>query len=215
MKVIGITGGVGSGKSALLAYIKEHYSCRIILADQAAHQVKEPGQPCYEKLVELLSKEILDEDGTIHKEKMAAKIFSDEKLLEAVNAMIHPAVKEMILSEIQKERIKGEVQYFFVEAALLIEGGYLKIVDEMWYIYAEEKVRRQRLSLSRGYSEEKIDSIMASQLSEAEFRECCNVVIDNSRSLEEAIRQIDRELGSDIETKKKTEERSLITEGKK
>ena len=194
MKVIGITGGVGSGKSALLAYIKEHYNCRIILADQAAHQVKEPGQPCYGKLVELLSEEILDKDGTIHKGKMAEKIFSDEKLLEAVNAIIHPAVKELILGEIKKERRKGEVRYFFVEAALLIEDGYLDIVDEMWYIYTEEKVRRNRLSLSRGYSEEKINSIMASQLSETEFRKHCKVVIDNSGSLEEAFEQIDREL---------------------
>lgn len=194
MKVIGITGGVGSGKSALLAYIKENYNCRIILADQAAHQVKEPGQPCYEKLVELLSEEILDENGTIHKEKMAEKIFSDGKLLEAVNAIIHPAVKELILGEIQKERTKGEIRYFFVEAALLIECGYLNIVDEMWYIYAQEQVRRNRLSLSRGYSEDKIDSIMASQLSEAEFRKNCKVVIDNSGNLEEAFQQIDREL---------------------
>lgn len=194
MKVIGITGGVGSGKSALLAYIKEHYSCRIILADEAAHQVKEPGQPCYEKLVELLSGDILNEDGTIHKGKMAEKIFGDRKLLEAVNAIIHPAVKELILDQIQKERIKGEIQFFFVEAALLIEGGYLNLVDEMWYIYAEENVRRKRLFSSRGYSEEKIDSIMASQLSETEFRKHCRVVIDNSGSLEEAARQIDREL---------------------
>ena len=194
MKVIGITGGVGSGKSALLAYIKEHYNCRIILADEAAHQVKEPGQPCYEKLVALLSGDILNEDGTIHKGKMAAQIFSDGKLLEAVNAIIHPAVKELILGEIQRERTKGEIRYFFVEAALLIEDGYLNIVDEMWYVYAQEQVRRNRLSLSRGYSEEKIDSIMAAQLSEEEFRKHCKVVIDNSGNLEEAFQQIDREL---------------------
>lgn len=194
MKVIGITGGVGCGKSALLAYIKEHYNCRIILADQAAHQVEEPGQPCYEKLIAILSEDILNEDGTIHKGKMAEKIFKDEKLLEAVNAIIHPAVKVLILDEIQKERRKGEVRYFFVEAALLIEDGYLDIVDEMWYIYAKEQVRRERLHLSRGYSEEKIDAIMASQLSEEDFRKYCKVVIDNSGSLEEAFEQIDREL---------------------
>ena len=82
MKVIGITGGVGSGKSALLSYIKEKYNCEIILADEAAHRLKEPGQPCYDKLVELLTEEILDEDGMINKAKMAAKIFQSEKLLE-------------------------------------------------------------------------------------------------------------------------------------
>ncbi len=79
MKVIGITGGVGSGKSVLLDYIGRKYKCRIILADEAAHKVKEPGQPCYKKLVSLLSAEILNEDGTIHKGKMAGKIFESKE----------------------------------------------------------------------------------------------------------------------------------------
>ena len=63
MKVIGITGGVGSGKSALLKYIAKNYNCRVILADEVAHQAKEPGQPCYEELIKLLSSDILNEDG--------------------------------------------------------------------------------------------------------------------------------------------------------
>ena len=163
MKVIGITGGVGAGKSALLTYIAEHYNCKIVLADEVAHKVKEPGTVCYEKLVALLSEEILNEDGTIHKSKMAEKIFASEEILEQVNAIIHPAVKEWILREIEKERNNGELDFFFVEAALLIEDGYLYIVDEMWYIYAREEVRRARLKASRNYSDEKIDSIFAKQ----------------------------------------------------
>ena len=97
MRVIGITGGVGSGKSALLHYIAQNYNCKIILADEVAHRVKEPGQPCYEKLVELMSSDILNADGTIHKGRMAAKIFESEELLGKVNKIIHPAVKEAIL----------------------------------------------------------------------------------------------------------------------
>ncbi len=170
MKVIGITGGVGSGKSALLAYIGGHYNCKILLADEAAHRVKEPGKPCYEKLTALLSKEILHKDGTIDKGRMAAKIFSDEKLLAKVNAIIHPAVKELI-------------------------------VDEMWYIYADKKKKKKRLLSSRGYSEEKIDSIMATQLSEEEFRKYCKVVIDNNGSLLEAYGQIDQELEEGMKEK--------------
>lgn len=195
MKVIGITGGVGSGKSALLAYIKENYNCEIILADEAAHKVKEPGQPCYDKLVTLLSEEILEPDGTINKGRMAEKIFQSEELLEQVNAIIHPAVKEMILEEVAVQRKAGKVKFFFIEAALLIEDGYLNIVDEMWYIYAREDVRRERLKKSRNYTDAKIDAIMDSQLEEAEFRKHCKVVIDNSGSLDAAYEQIDRKLG--------------------
>lgn len=195
MKVIGITGGVGSGKSALLGYIKEKYSCRLILADEAAHRVKEPGQPCYDKLVELLSEDILNRDGTIDKNRMAARIFGSEELLRQVNQIIHPAVRELILQEIALAAAEKEIRFFFIEAALLIEGGYLKIVDEMWYIYAREEVRKQRLRDTRGYSDDKIESIMRSQLREDEFRKHCTVVIDNSGSLEDAYRQIDAKLG--------------------
>lgn len=195
MKVIGITGGVGSGKSALLSYIKGKYDCEIILADEAAHRVKEPGQPCYQKLIELLTDDILNEDGTINKKEMAAKIFESDELLEKVNAIIHPAVKEMVLQEITRLKKEGNTCFFFIEAALLIECGYLNIVDEMWYIYAREDIRRKRLKESRNYTDEKINAIMDSQLKEEEFRKYCKVVIDNSGSLEDAYEQIDRELG--------------------
>lgn len=195
MRVIGITGGVGSGKSALLNYLVQNYNCKVIMADEVAHRVKEPGQPCYEKLVELLSSDILNEDGTIHKGRMAARIFESDELLKKVNEIIHPAVKTMILDEITEARAKGELDFLFLEAALLIEDGYLNIVDEMWYIYAREDVRRLRLISSRCYSDEKIDAIMKSQLTEEEFRKHCIVTIDNSGSLKEACRQIDMKLG--------------------
>lgn len=195
MKVIGITGGVGSGKSALLKYMEENYNCKVILADEVAHKVKEPGQPCYEKLIALLSTDILNKDGTIHKGRMAEKIFEAEDLLEEVNKIIHPAVKEVILRDITDARDRGVYDFLFLEAALLIEDGYLNIVDEMWYIYTREDLRRKRLKSSRNYSDEKIDAIMESQLTEEEFRKYCGVMIDNSDSLESACRQIDMKLG--------------------
>ena len=193
--MIGITGGVGAGKSALLQYIKEKYCCKILMADEIAHKVKEPGQACYEAIVSLLSPEILEEDGTIHRGKMAVKIFGSEELLQKVNNLIHPAVKKMILDEITVAKAEGKLDFLFVEAALLIEDGYLDIVDEMWYIYAREEVRRRRLKESRNYTDEKIDAIMKSQLKEEIFRKYCSIVIDNSEGLPAAFRQIDRKLG--------------------
>ena len=145
MKFIGITGGVGSGKTALLEYIRIHYNCEIILADEAAHHVEEPGQECYAELVELLTPAILNEDGTINKKRMAEEIFADASLLETVNGIIHPAVRQYILSEIELQRSLQQIDFLFIEAALLIECGYLDIVDDMWYIYAAEEIRRKRL----------------------------------------------------------------------
>lgn len=194
MKVIGITGGVGSGKTALLNYMESRYRCKVILADEAAHHVEEPGQECYEELVELLTPEILNEDGTIHKKKMAQKIFQNPSLLAEVNAVVHPAVKRYILAQIEMQRALQELDVLFIEAALLIEDGYLNIVDEMWYIYARQEIRRERLKSSRNYSDEKIAAIMNSQLSEEEFRKACHVVIDNSGAFEDSCRQIDKAL---------------------
>ncbi len=194
MRLIGITGGVGAGKSTILEYIKAHYRCWVYLADQVAHAVKEPGQPCYEALVELLGREVLEENGQIHKGRMAERIFRDENLLEQVNALVHPAVRAYLLEKIREAREEGWAELFFIEAALLIECGYRDIVDEMWYVHAGEDLRSGRLRESRGYSPEKIGQIMGSQLTEEGFRAGSDFVIDNSGTPEESYRQIRRRL---------------------
>lgn len=194
MKFIGITGGIGSGKSAVLAYIGKHYKCEIYLADEVAHLVKRPGTKCFAKLVELLGQDILGADGCIDKAVMADRIFAKEEILAQVNAIVHPAVQEFLLQKLKEARQKQEAELFFVEAALLIEAGYGSLLDELWYIYADSRVRVQRLREARGYSEEKIQKIINQQLSEEEFRKECDFVIDNSGTLEESYRQIDKKL---------------------
>lgn len=202
MKIIGVTGGVGSGKTELLHYIEKNYRCRILLADEASHEVMQKGGRIYEPLVALLGSSVLDSSGEINRKEMAARIFSHEELLGRVNALIHPAVREYILEAVAEEREKAAagaedaVDYFFLEAALLIECGYRSVVDEMWYIYCDLAVRRERLKKSRGYSDGKIDSILSSQLTEAQFRSGSDVIIDNSGNLEDAYRQIREALAS-------------------
>lgn len=190
MRIIGITGGVGAGKTQVLSYIEAHYRCRIIRADEAAHQLYEPGEACYQKLAALLGQEVLNADGTINKAEMARRIFHDKTLLERVNSIVHPEVKRYILDEIAQEQKKGTADYFFIEAALLIEEQYDQIVDEMWYVHSDAAVRRQRLAQSRQYSEQKITDIMRGQLSEDAFRKHCQVVITNNGDLEETYKQV-------------------------
>lgn len=185
LKVIGVTGGVGSGKSAVLGLLREICNCKILMADDIANFLKLPGQSCYQPVVELLGETVLADDGTIDNRRMAALVFRDQTLLEQVNAIIHPAVKDYILQEMETEREKGEIDFLFLEAALLIEGGYRPILDELWYVYAGEETRIKRLMESRGYSEEKARGIIASQLSEEEYRAGCDWVLDNSGSIEQ------------------------------
>lgn len=195
MKVIGITGGVGAGKSEVLAYLAKRPACRIIMADRVAHELEEPGGVCHGRIVSLLGQEILAPDGSIDKAKMASRIFAEQDILRQVNEIIHPAVKEYITGVIAEEKKRGELSFLFLEAALLIEDGYERIVDEMWYIHTDEAVRRKRLKASRGYTDAKIDAIMQEQLSEDAFYRHCSVVIDNSKTLEHVYRQIDEKLG--------------------
>lgn len=193
MLVIGITGGVGCGKSRIMEYLKEHCNCRIIMADDVGNKVKEPGQKCYLQIISLLGDSILNEDKTIHKNRMAEIIFSDPSMLEKVNQIIHPAVEEYILKQIEEEKKKKEIKVFFLEAALLIEAGYLQYLDELWYIYSEKNIRINRLKMSRQYSDEKIAGIMAGQLSEEEYKKYADVCLDNSYEFEETIFAIQKE----------------------
>ena len=194
MRLVGVTGGVGAGKSEVLNYIKKHYKCRIYLADEVAHLVKAKGEDCYYELVSLLGEEILLPDGEINKSAMAAKIFADDALLEKVNEIVHPQVRIYLEKRIKEAKEDPDTEIMFIEAALLIEAGYKELVDELWYIYADVDVRKVRLMSSRGYSEEKIRQIMEAQLSEDVFRKESDFVIDNSGTLADSYRQIRKKL---------------------
>ena len=192
--IIGITGGVGAGKSTVLKYIEDNYRCRVIFSDDVANKIKLKGYPAYDGLVELLGERVLSPDGEIDKKKMAEAIFNNEKLLKNVNNILHPAVNEYIINIIDNEKKKGTLDFVFVEAALLIENGYRDIVDEMWYVYADEAVRRERLKNRRGYSDEKVSAIFKSQLDDASYRKYADFIIDNNGSEGDFARQIDNKI---------------------
>ena len=191
MKIIGITGGVGSGKSRVLSYVEEQFSAIICQADHVAWELQKPGQKCYLQIVEHFGREILNDDETIDRKKLGQIVFNNNEELLVLNAIMHPAVKEDIRNRICNARENGS-EYFIIEAALLLEDNYKQICDELWYIYTDKNTRRLRLKESRAYSDEKIDAIMASQLSEEIFRKECQIVIDNSGDFEDTCYQIDK-----------------------
>lgn len=195
MKFIGITGGVGAGKSAILEYIAANYNAKVMLADEIAHDLMMPGTKCYDTIkAEFAEEQIFLADGNIDRPRMAQVIFNDDGKRERMNGIVHPAVKDYILEIYRKEQEKGELEYLILEAALLIEEHYDEICDELWYIYTSEENRRQRLKENRGYSDEKIDTIFKSQLTEKVYRKYCKVVIDNNHEPEAAFLQIRQQL---------------------
>lgn len=199
MVTIGITGGAGSGKSALLALLENCCNCQVIYTDDLANRMKEPDGICYNEMVELLGEDVLDkrpeaarhmEDGSVRypisREKMAKRVFLSDELRKQVNDILHPAVMVYVLEEIETQKHAGEIDCLFIEAALLIEGGYKEIVDEMWVVACAEDLRRQRLKAFRGYTDKKVDAVFASQLKEEEFRAQADFLIFNEGEVEDA-----------------------------
>ncbi len=202
MRFIGITGGVGAGKSAILQYLSEKEHTRVMLADEIAHDLMEPGTARFKQIAEtFLFEDIFAPDGSFDRKKLASVIFSSEEKRLKLNAIVHPAVKEYVKEQFRIEREKQELKLLVLEAALLIEERYDEICDELWYIYTTEENRKKRLMASRGYSEEKVEQIFSSQLSEEVYRKKCKVTIDNNGDLSQTFLQIENALTKEKEVK--------------
>lgn len=192
MKVLGITGGVGSGKSEVLNYLREAYGAVVCQMDETAKRLQEKGTGCFRKIAEAFGPEIIGADGELDRKKLGARVFSDPEQLRLLNSIVHPEVLRSVSADIRKHTEEGTPLYV-VEAALLPDVGG-ELCDEIWYIYASEEVRRERLKASRHYSDEKITDMIASQPSEETFRRACTAVIDNSGTFENTERQIGERL---------------------
>lgn len=194
MKVIGITGGVGSGKSEVLGILERDFGAELLIADEIAHQVMEPGMPAYRRIVEALGTDFLSEDGSIDRKALAKRLFGDGEALGTVNSIVHPTVWQAIEESIRCSR----KELVIVEAALFDEE-HNGLFDQVWYIFTSEENRISRLMKSRGYSREKCLDIMRSQKSESEFRAMADRVIDNNKTVADVKRQIETILKEEAE----------------
>jgi len=172
MKTIGITGGVGAGKSAVLEYLADNYNCDIIMTDDVAKGLYTKGSKTYEMMIALIGEDIVDETGEIDKKKLADIIFSNANKRMAVNSIVHPAVKQEVITRITNNKIAGRLDYTFVESALLLTEHYDVFCDEVWYI------------------DEKINNILKSQQALENIKDKCSYCIDNNKDLEYTFRQI-------------------------
>lgn len=179
--VIGITGGVGSGKTTVLEYVRELSSpdaeVEIYLLDDEAKKLQEIGMPVYEEIVEEFGREILRMDGEIDRSALAEIVFSDEKKLMKLNSITKEAVvrqMEEILENCDRQKL------IFMESAILLDCNLRDKCDEIWYIYADRKVRRERLKAGRGYSDERITNMFKRQRQDRYFFNRASVVIHNN-----------------------------------
>ncbi|MGX8728125.1 MAG: dephospho-CoA kinase [Lachnospiraceae bacterium] len=192
MITLGITGGVGSGKSRVLSYLYEKYQAVVVEMDQVGRELMEPSGACYEDVFALFP-EALTEDGRLDRGVIAKAVFGNPERLAALNGVIHPAVRRAVAERMAFAEKEGK-PLFVMESAILLEAGYADICQDIWYVYADREVRKRRLRESRGYSDERSESVMASQLSEEEYRKGCSFVLDNSGDFEATAAEIDERL---------------------
>ena len=189
MITIGITGGVGAGKSTVLDFLEQEYQAYVMKADEIGHLVMEPGQSCYEPVIALFGKQVIKNDKTIDRRLVSDVVFSHPDMLEKLNHIIHPAVKEYIRRQLALKKEEGQ-RICVVEAALLLEDHYEEFCDTVWYIRTDSEIRIRRLMESRGYTREKSMSIIASQAPEEFFRKHTDYVVTNNTDLEDTWQQI-------------------------
>lgn len=181
MKVIGVTGGIGSGKSTVVNLAKEYFPVEIIQTDDVAREQMKSSGCSFARVVEAFGDQILGEDGEIDRARLAKIVFSKDENVKKINSITHPNVRVQTLEMIENYRKNPAVKAVLVETALLFEAAFDVFCDETWCVWASEETRRERLLHSRGYSNEKIDAIFSKQDKEEYAKEHCTHVIINEK----------------------------------
>lgn len=191
MYVIGLTGGIGSGKSTV-ATILEEQGAAVLNADLVGHEVYLPGRPAWQEIVDAFGRDVLAPDGTIDRKKLGAAVFSDPRALKRLNRIVHPRMKGMMrerLAELDRDGVGVAV----LEAALLFDAGWDDLTDEIWVTVAPPEVAAQRAAQRSGLPVEQVLERIKAQMSNEERVRRSHVVIDTSGDLEDTRRQTVRE----------------------
>lgn len=194
MKVYGITGGAGTGKSEVIKMLQENFGGCVIMSDEVARELMQKGNISYQLIVEYFGRDILMDDGEIDRKKLADHVFNNKEALEKLNSMTHPYVKDEIRKLIVEAEASGECRFVALESAILLECGYEDICDEFWYVYTKPEIRRQRMKETRNYSDEKVDSVMRNQQPDEVFFKQCSFVIKNNTTLSDVYAQLKEKL---------------------
>lgn len=183
--VIGVMGGIGSGKSEVLNYMETKHHATVIEADKIAHDIL-----LNDESVKSQAKKIFPDafnGDEIDTDKMADIVFNDPNKLEALNSLTHPPTINEIINQITNAKSK----YVVVESALFLGEEVADLTDELWFIYCDKKERINRLVKTRGYSKEKAVAIIANQPNDEDYNSAADEFIDNTGGFDKTIEQVD------------------------
>jgi len=189
MKTIGLTGGIGSGKSTV-SQILAGLGAWVIDADKVGHEIYLPGKAAWQQVTAAFGPDILAADQTIDRKKLGAIVFGSEEARKKLNAIVHPLMFKEIERRIKEKRAEGFIQPIVVEAAVLIEANWLPLVDEVWVVVAGRSAVIERVAAQRGLSAHDTEARIVSQLADTERLKHASVVIPNDGALEDLQKRV-------------------------
>ncbi len=188
--MIGLVGGIGSGKSAAREILAD-LGAVVIDADRLGHEAYAPGTPGFDAVVAHFGREIVGEDGRIDRRRLGAIVFADPARLAELNRIVHPLIRAELERRVHEARADPGVPAIVVEAAVLLEAGWQSLVDEVWAVVAPRERVVERLARQRGLARAEVEERIARQMSDDERRERADVVIDNEGSLDDLRRRLE------------------------
>ena len=187
VRIIGITGGIASGKSTVTEFLRQQ-GYQVIDADQLVHELQEPGGRLYQALLSTFGSSILQEDGRLDRPKLGAMIFGNPELLAQSSQLQNEIIREELAR--RRDLLAETEDIFFMDLPLLFELGYDNWFDQIWLVDVTEETQLSRLMARNALSQEEAEKRIAAQLSLREKRKKAEVVIENNGSLEEARQQL-------------------------
>ena len=178
MYTIGLTGGIGTGKSEVLSILRD-LGASTLQADLLAHEIYSPGKPAWQDIIHTFGSEILTAEQQINRKKLGEIVFADKNKLSKLNQIVHPRIFEHLKELIEKQEMAG-VRLLVIEAAILIEAEWTEIVDSVWVVKASKSIIIDRLKGKTTLSEKQITQRINAQISDAKRQEKANEIITNN-----------------------------------
>jgi dephospho-CoA kinase len=184
MLTIGLTGGIGSGKSTV-THILGELGAPIIDADKVGHAIYEPNGPAYNDVIAAFGRNILAADGTIDRKKLGPIVFADAAALRRLNSIVHPKMFARMREMVEDVRASGRSDPIVIEAAILVEANWQPLFDEIWLVTASKERVVERIERDRGLKPEQTEARIRTQLPDEERRKHSTLVITNDGTIAE------------------------------
>lgn len=191
MLTIGLTGGIGSGKSTVAEILAE-LGAFVVDADRVGHEVYLPGTPGWERVVGAFGREVVAADGTIDRKALGAIVFADPRQLARLNAIVHPLIGQAVRERVASASAENPERPVVVEAALLVEAKWYELVDEVWVVEVDPEVVIERVTASRPMDVAAVQARIDAQLSNRDRRRVADVVITNDGTPAELRAEVER-----------------------